>query len=114
MPDNKDFVLNSVNQYRHFDFDSTILANKGSYLMIFLNLLQHFLVFNAFTVKWNDVVKKLLIPEIVELTDGKLTKESKNKLEEICLNRLFQRGKINLILDRFKVCFVSNFKLLNF
>lgn len=56
-------------------------------------------------VNWASVVE-VLISEIAEALDDELSSEQITSLKKTWLERLFQRGKINMILDKFKVSFI--------
>jgi hypothetical protein len=54
--------------------------------------------------EWNTAVKEVLVPSLQEdALEDKLSEENAKALELNWLNRLFQKGKINLIFDQFKV-----------
>jgi len=53
-------------------------------------------------LKWNLTVCNSLILKIGDLMGDDLPSDKLEELKELCLNRLFQRGKINMILDKFK------------
>ncbi|KAI6191769.1 hypothetical protein M3Y97_00263900 [Aphelenchoides bicaudatus] len=85
---NKVYVLNSINQSRHFDFDASILANK---------------VFNTLVNGWFPIVKDSLLEDVKDLfEDDVFGEEQLEALKTRWLERLFQHGKINVILEKFK------------
>jgi hypothetical protein len=57
--------------------------------------------------KWNPIVCNSLIPSIQDFMGGELSEKRLEELKNLWLNRLFQHGKVNVILDKFKVsCFL--------
>jgi hypothetical protein len=54
-------------------------------------------------VKWASVVRDTLLPDVREMIGNEMTDEKMRELQSRWLNRLFQRGKVNMILEKFKV-----------
>lgn len=54
--------------------------------------------------QWGVVVRGSLITRVQEMEE--LPSEMRKELKNLWLNRLFQRGKINMILEKFKVKFI--------
>ncbi|KAI6191825.1 hypothetical protein M3Y97_00269800 [Aphelenchoides bicaudatus] len=81
-------ILNSINQSRHFHFDTSTLANE---------------VFNALANGWFPIVENSLFEEVIDLFGHISVNEEKlEALKTRWLERLFQHGKINVILEKFK------------
>lgn len=53
--------------------------------------------------KWLGVVRDTLVPKAKSLLNEEISAEASNKLQNVWLDRLFQHGKVNIILEKFKV-----------
>ncbi|KAI6244171.1 hypothetical protein M3Y99_00089500 [Aphelenchoides fujianensis] len=79
-------VLNAVNTVRHYDCDAATVSNR---------------IYNVMIDQWSAIVPEMVERMNEELLDGKLSKKSRAELQTKLLDRLFQKGKMNVIFQKF-------------
>ncbi|KAI6205308.1 hypothetical protein M3Y94_00777400 [Aphelenchoides besseyi] len=88
-------VLNSVNILRHFDCDASTICNRFH---------------NVLVERWSEFVPQLITQlNSREIANGELKGEAKEQLKRKLLDRLFQKGKLTIIFQRFSQKLEKNF-----
>jgi hypothetical protein len=57
-------------------------------------------------MKWASIVRDSLLVDVKELIGSEMTDARMADLRKRWLNRLFQRGKVSVIMEKFKVGFL--------